>query len=62
LSTLQEALVVAPITTAGQADDKPAGDPRKEALRLIRTALRKADATDDEYEQALEALVELSKD
>lgn len=51
-----------PITTAGATDTAPPADPRKEALRLIRTALRKPDATDDEYEQALEALVELSKD
>ncbi len=50
-----------PITTAG-LDAKPAADPRKDAIRLIRTALRRADATDAEYEEALEALVELSKD
>jgi hypothetical protein len=61
LSDLQEALVALPITTAGQADPAPA-DPRKDAIRLIRTALRKPDATDDEVDSALEALIELSKD
>jgi hypothetical protein len=62
LSTLQEALVAAPITNAGKADTGPApADPRKEAIRLIRTTLRKPDAT-DEYDAALEALAELSKD
>lgn len=51
-----------PITTAGQADLQPAGDPRKEAFRLIARALRKPDATEDETTEALEALAELSKD
>lgn len=51
-----------PIVTAGRADPQPAPNPRKEAIRLIRTALRKPDATDDEVDSALEALVELSKD
>lgn len=50
-----------PITTAGQAEPA-AADPRKDAIRAIRTALRKADATDDEVDNALEALIELSKD
>jgi hypothetical protein len=50
-----------PITNAGQATPPPA-DPRKEAIKLIRTTLRKPDATDDEYDAALEALAELSKD
>ena len=53
-----------PILTAGAgpaaAAEKPS--PRKEAIRLIRTALRKQDATDDEVDSALEALVELAKD
>lgn len=49
-----------PITTAGR--QAPAPDPRKEAIKLIRIALRKPDATDDEVDSALEALVELSKD
>lgn len=53
--------MAAPITTAGRADETPA-NPRKDAIRLIRTALRKPDATDDEVDSALEALIELSKD
>jgi hypothetical protein len=59
--TDQAALAAEPITTAGLTP-AAAADPRKDAIRLIRTALRKADATDAEYEEALEALVELSKD
>lgn len=55
--------MAAPITNAGKVDTGPApADPRKEAIRLIRTTLRKPDATDDEYDAALEALAELSKD
>lgn len=53
--------MAAPITTAGR-DEAPAANPRKDAIRLIRTALRKPDATDDEVDSALEALIELSKD
>lgn len=51
-----------PILTAGAAQPAPQADPRKDAIRLIRTALRKPDATDDEVDSALEALIELSKD
>jgi hypothetical protein len=51
-----------PITTAGRAVRKQADDTRKDAIRLIRTALRKPDATDAEVDSALEALVELAKD
>lgn len=58
---LQTALA-APITTAGREPDAPAASPRKDAIRLIRTALRKQDATDDEVDGALEALLELAKD
>ena len=50
------------ITTAGRAEASPATDPRRDAIRLIRTALRNPQATDDEVDSALEALVELSKD
>lgn len=53
-----------PIITAGRAQlqaESPQ-DTRRAALKLVREALRKPDATDDEYEAALEALVELSKD
>lgn len=52
-----------PITTAGRVDQSPAPrDPRKEAIRLIGRTLRKQDATDDEVDAALEALVELTKE
>lgn len=61
MSTLQEALSATPITTAG-LDSAPAADPRKSAIKVIRTALRKPDATDDEVDSALEALIELAKD
>lgn len=56
----QEALAE-PILTAGR-DEAPAADPRKDAIRHIRATLRKADATDDEVDGALEALLELAKD
>lgn len=35
---------------------------RAEAIKEIRSKLRKADATDDEWDDALDALIELSKD
>jgi NaMN:DMB phosphoribosyltransferase len=38
------------------------GDPRRVKIQLIRQALRKADASDDEWDDALEALAELAKD
>lgn len=57
MSDLQTRLAE-PITNAGT----PAPSPRKDAIRLIRTALRKQDATDDEVDGALEALLELAKD
>ena len=51
------------ITTAGRPRDIPTRpDARKDMIRLIRTALRKPDATDDEVDGALEALVELAKE
>jgi hypothetical protein len=59
---LQAALAAEPITTAGKAEESPPADPRKEAIRLIRTTLRKQDATDDEVDGAIEALLELAKD
>lgn len=57
---IQTALAT-PILDAGK-ESTPAPDPRKDAIRAIRTALRKADATDDEVDGALEALLELAKD
>lgn len=51
------------VDTAGlEPQAEQPADPRKEAIKLIRTALRKPDATDDEVDSALEALVELAKD
>jgi hypothetical protein len=57
------------VDTAGLAPEKgadPAGvgptDPRREAIRAVRAVLRKADAGDDEFDDALEALLELAKD
>lgn len=58
---LQTALAAEPITTAGR-DEAPQADPRKEAIRHIRSIMRKPDATDDEVDGALEALLELAKD
>lgn len=50
------------IDTAGRADAPPPVDPRREAIKAVRAVLRKVSATDDEVDDALEALVELSKD
>lgn len=52
------------ISTAGLVTPeapKPA-NPRRDAVKLIRAALRNPTATDDEVDDALEALVELAKD
>jgi hypothetical protein len=59
---LQAALAAKPITSAGMEEPQAPRDPRKEAIRLIRTTLRKADASDDEVDGAIEALLELAKD
>lgn len=37
-------------------------NPKREAIKTIRAVIRRQDATDDEVDDALEALVELSKD
>lgn len=58
---LQKALAE-PILTAGRDEAPAQSDPRKNAIRHIRTTLRKADATDTEVDDALEALLELAKD
>jgi hypothetical protein len=49
------------IDTAGLAEPVATADPRKEAVKAIRAVLRKADATDEEYEDALEALAEMAR-
>lgn len=53
---LQSALVETSASTA------PAATPRRQAIALVRTALRKHDATDEEVDDALEALLELAKE
>lgn len=51
------------ITTAGKALGPVAQpDVRREAVKRVREVLRRADASDDEVEDALEALVELAKE
>jgi hypothetical protein len=53
------------ISTAGLGDAfegaKPE-HPRRDAIRVIRATLRNQTATDDEVDDALDALVELAKD
>jgi hypothetical protein len=52
-----------PIITAGLDSLAPQPtNPRRELIRSISKVLRKADATEAEHEDALEALVELSKE
>jgi hypothetical protein len=53
------------IKTAGLQEAVAAqasASPRREAIRLIRSTLRKQDASDEEVDDALEALLELAKD
>lgn len=52
------------ISSAGKLDLSavPALDPRKEAIRAVRKILRDPAASDDQVDDALEALVELTKD
>lgn len=51
------------ITTAGRAvPTSPTTNPRREAIKAIRAALRNQDATDAEVDDAIEALVELAKE
>lgn len=47
---------------AGQSQGAPAASPRRQRVALVRQVLRKPDATDDEMDDALEALLELAKD
>ena len=47
------------VLTAGLGP-KP-GDPRKEALREVRRVIRSPESTDEQVEDALEALIELSR-
>lgn len=50
------------ITTAGMEAPSVPSNPRRELVKGIRAVLRRADATEDEDVDALEALIELSKD
>lgn len=49
------------IISAGLEPSAPATSSRREAIKLIRATLRKQDSSDEEVDEALEALVELSK-
>lgn len=59
---MSEVVKSAGLQSALAAQGAPAPSPRRAAIQLIRQTLRKQDATDDEMDEALEALVELSKD
>lgn len=51
------------ITTAGRSEVKSeVPTSRRDMVGLIRATLRKTDSTDDEMDDALEALIELAKD
>lgn len=50
-----------PITTAG-LEAGPPSNPRRDLIKSIRAVLRRQDATEDEDVDALEALLELSKE
>lgn len=49
------------ITTAGASPEQPR-NARRDAVRLVREALFKQTATDEDRDDALEALIELSKE
>ncbi len=51
-----------PILTAGLMDTKPQPSPRRDAIRAVRAVMRNPKSTDEDVDDALEALVELSKD
>lgn len=52
------------IDTAGilELTEPTPAERRREQVRAIRAIFRKIDASDDEYDDALEALMELSRD
>ena len=52
----------AALASEGGSSSAPSPSPRRAAIQLIRQTLRKQDVTDEEMDDALEALVELSKD
>lgn len=51
-----------PITTAGFDPASAPTNPRRDLIKGIRAVLRRADATEDEDVDALEALIEMSKE
>jgi hypothetical protein len=51
------------VSTAGKESAKPdAARARREVVQAVRAVLRKADASDDDVDDALEALLELAQD
>lgn len=50
------------ITTAGLESPAPQANPKRDALKRVREVLRNPTATDDDYDDALDALTELSKE
>ncbi len=51
-----------PIFTAGLTTVQAAPNPRRDAIRAVRAVMRNPKSTDEDVDDALEALVELSKD
>lgn len=52
-----------PIVTAGMSGPvAPTQNPRRDIIKGIRAVLRRTDATEDEDVDALEALIEMSKE
>jgi hypothetical protein len=51
-----------PIFTAGLESAPAASNPRRDLIKGIRAVLRRSDATEDEDVDALEALIEMSKE
>jgi hypothetical protein len=57
-----ELIKTAGLGTPARGLSPAAPSARRAAIQLVRQALRKQDATDDEVDDALEALIELAKD
>ena len=51
-----------PIVTAGLEPLAAPSNPRRDLIKGIRAVLRRSDATEDEDVDALEALIEMSKE
>jgi len=50
------------IFSAGLAEAAKPTSTRRDAIKMIRATLRKQESSDDEVDEALEALIELSKE